>query len=43
MIATTQTSNFQELIGAAKNGWKLNTAFINARTGNQLVVMEKAS
>jgi hypothetical protein len=42
MIATTQTRNFPELIGAAKNGWKMHEAFINKRTGEQLTVMEKA-
>ena len=41
MLATTQTSNFPELIGAAKNGWKLHPAFINRRTNHQLTVMEK--
>lgn len=42
MLATTQTKNFPELIGAAKHGWKLHEAFINTRTGEQLTVMEKA-
>lgn len=42
MLATTQTSNFPELIGAAKNGWRLHEAFINKRTNQQLTVMEKA-
>jgi hypothetical protein len=42
MLATTETSNFPEIIGAAKNGWKLHEAFTNKRTGHQLTVMEKA-
>lgn len=42
MLATTQTKNFPELLGAAKSGWKLHDAFINKRTGEQLTVMEKA-
>lgn len=41
MLATTHTSNFPEVIGAAKHGWKMHPAFINKRTGNQLTVMEK--
>jgi hypothetical protein len=42
MLATTETGNFPELIGAAKAGWKMHPAFTNKRTGHQLTVMEKA-
>ena len=42
MLATVETSNFPELIGAAKNGWKLHEAFNNKRTNHQITVMEKA-
>src|ERR1700761_4391320 len=33
MLMTTQTSNFPEVIGAAKSGWRLHHSFRNARTG----------
>ncbi len=41
MLATCETGNFPEVIGAAKNGWRMHKAFTNKRTGHQLTVMEK--
>lgn len=41
MLATTETSNFPEVIGASKARWHLGKAFTNSRTGNQLTVMTK--
>lgn len=41
MLATTETSNFPEIIGAAKAHWRLGKAFTNKRTGHQLTIMTK--
>lgn len=41
MVATVQCTNFPEVIGAAKNGWKLHVSFRNKRTTNDIAVMTK--
>ena len=41
MIATVQTSNFPEIIGAANSNWKYIHSFRNKRTTNDIAVMVK--
>ena len=41
ILATVECTNFPEVIGAGKNGWKFVDSFINKRTQHTLGIMVK--